>query len=347
MEEQVIRQVLQVIESERVPESANLWPAIQAKAVTRHRRSRSIPLPHTRPGWALLVLLVCFFVGGTAYAMSSVISQLFRMERGLAVIDISALYHEVGQTQTIDGVTVTLARAYADANRIVIAYTVESQDGQQYDVGDVTLKNEAGHEFAQMYAMGMEQAEVLSFDATPVQGTPEQLSLRLSQNFRGRFPTPDATAAVTEDAGGTGAPESAIAELQPVTRGAVQGTYRFEFTVPFIAGNSVTVQETVEQELAAVRICPLDAAGCPDTEQVRDVAVRLEDVVVTPSGTTATLCLEQPERWSEELSFIASVQPSSGATVGVSAGQAIERAACELLFFLGASSDGPTPWTLT
>ncbi|MGH2543724.1 MAG: DUF4179 domain-containing protein [Ardenticatenaceae bacterium] len=384
MSERKLNRYLTEIAAGEIPDSLDLWPSIRRRVesepvqpaahfVTRnslHHASEAVagfflrqvliaPVPHSRLGWVLLFVVVFLFVGSATYGMSSVISQLFRLEEGLRQVDLSGLYHEVNQSQTVNSVTVTLERAYADANRIVIAYLIESDNAQQHDIGGLSLMDGQGHEFPFMRGMGVGgaselidgelppgvRANVLSFDASAVEGAPSQLELHLIMHLYS-YQNPMITGAtdpVTD--GATESPGSTVTELQPVERVEAPGYYRFNFTVPFIPGEIMEVEQTVVRETAEV-VCPLE--GClAEIEQVHNVAVRLDQVVLTPSETRATLCIEKPARWSEELTFVASLQPGSGPEVSGSGESAMAGKPCADVRFQAAPANRPTTWTLT
>ena len=290
MKEQRVVQILQGIAEDEVPATLDLWPEIQARV-----QPQRCPLlwtrlmPTTRLGWAGLItaLLLAFSAG--AYAVAPLLSQAFQMEAGLYHIEQANLSQEVNLSQTVDGITVTLERVYADANRIVVGYTVNGStdmpDNRNLFPAQVTLTDEQGIVFPAIGGVGRfipvgpgaEAAEawtggfVASFDAAVVQGAHEALHLCLVMDVETYVvptpmpPTPD----VYED---RGSPDPIV----PVT---TAGPFTFDFSVSFTPGHALEVQQTVE------------AAG---------VAVKLERVVITPSETRAYLCFDPPDGESED-----------------------------------------------
>jgi len=265
----------------------------------------------------------------------------------------------------VDGVTVTLERAYADANRIVVGFTIKGLNGQRYDARHLTLTDAAGTVFSGMHGYGVtgqshilkvslppgEGAYVLAFDAAPVEGAPAELDLRLVMEVVEALPPDAFKLPPTPDSPPAEPPDSMVMEALPAPEGAIVGTFAFDFSVPFIPGRVAEVNQTVE------------AAG---------VAVRLERVVVTPSETRAILCFErptgEPREWmpittldagdKQDLSGI--VKPLMGATWYVLSGRLrfkpdgsinavdeTEQEGCYCYSFLASLQDQRGEWTLT
>ncbi len=245
-------------------------------------------MPATRLGWAFMALVLCLAFGAVAYAVVPVVSRLFQQEAGLRHVEQANLVQELNLSQTVDGVTVTLERAYADANRIVVGFTIKDPNGQRYDASHLTLTDAAGAVFSGMHGYGVtgqsdilkvslppgEGAYVLAFDAAPVEGAPAELDLRLVMEVREFMlpldaPEPPPTPISPPDE----PPASMVVEALPVPEGAIVGIFTFDFSVPFIPGRVAEVNQTVEDAGAAV---------C------------LERVVVTPSETRAYLRFDSP-----------------------------------------------------
>ena len=245
-------------------------------------------MPATRLGWAFMALLLCLAFGAVAYAVVPVVSRLFQQEAGLRHVEQANLVQELNLSQTIDGVTVTLERAYADANRIVVGFTIKGPNGQRYDAHHLTLTDMAGTVFSATIGFGVtgqsdilqvslppgEGAYVVAFDAAPVEGAPAELDLRLVMEVR-EFVLPlDAPEPPPTPISPPGEPPASMAvEALPVPEGAIVGIFTFDFSVPFIPGRVAEVNQTVED--AGVAMC-------------------LERVVVTPSETRAYLRFDSP-----------------------------------------------------
>lgn len=276
---------------------AQTAPAEGEEATAAHasrrqpRLRRIIPrvlVPTTRLAWAGMVVAALLIFSAVAYAGVPAVRQLFQQEPGLQHVEQADLVQELDLSQTVNGVTFTLERAYADANRIVVGYSVKDPDGQRYHTDPLTLTGADGTVFPGTTGLGAagksaifgielppgEKADVLSFDAAAVEGTPVELDLRLVVEVR-ELVLPTDTQGLS--ASPTGLPaepgEPMVEELEPMPPGAVVGTFTFDFSMPFIPGRVAEVNQTVE------------AAG---------VAVTLQRVVVTPSETRAHLRFDPP-----------------------------------------------------
>jgi hypothetical protein len=347
MKETRVARILHEIARQEVPDDVDLWPAIQTRVQPRRRpslwmRSR----PATRLGWIFLALILTLALATVAYAVAPVVGQLFQQEAGLQHVERTALVQELVLSQTVDGVTVTLERAYADANRVVIGFTVSGPEGQRYDPYRVTLTSAEGTVFPLTTGMGAtgqsdvlgvdlpagEGAYVMSFDAA-VEGEPPALDLRLAVRVERTTLPPDATSPfLTSARPPAEPPDSAVVELEPLPtpdEGAIVGPFTFDFSVPFNPGHSVEVQQTAE------------AAG---------VTVRLERVVVTPSETRAILCFEPPAGADTVWTLIAALNVGDGRNLFGGVVDPIGEAGkedCHRVIYPYSLADRPGLWTLT
>jgi hypothetical protein len=144
--------------------------------------------------WArtsLVAALAIFALVGATYVALPLLQQLWASDRGLAHVANAGLVRDVEGAQTIDGVTVHLQRAYADANRVVVGYTVEFPKSVRfYDrdatpmVGEVTLTDSEGRQyrgvtstFAGASPLG---AQLLSFEGPGIASAPRNTTYTLS-----------------------------------------------------------------------------------------------------------------------------------------------------------------------
>lgn len=341
MEKQTVTRILQEIAEQGVPANVNLWPAIH----TRLQPQRRIPrrarwMPATRLGWIGLILGALLLFGSVAYALHPVIGQVFRMLPGWQYVEESRLAQELNLSQTQDGVTVTLERAYADANEIIIGYTVKGLADQRIHVSRARLSDKQGTVFPELAGAGVtgasdllgvqlppgEGAYVTAFDASAVKGTPASLQLHLTMQLARLVPVDQALAHTTP------VPQSSdsAAMVEPVMtmrEEIVGGPFTFDFSVPFIPGQIVEVQQTVE------------TAG---------VAMRLERVVITPSETRAILCFEPPD--DIEWTLLADLDTGDGQEVPTSfvsrlSGNGGE--SCHRVSYLESLTSQSGLWTLT
>jgi len=324
MKENQVAHALRQIAKQGVPNNMDLWPAIKARLQPRRHPSRWERLvPNTHLGWAFLSLALILAFGAAAYAVSPAVARLFEQEPGLEYVAQAELFQEFDLSQTLDGITVTLERAYADGNRIVIGFTLQTPGNRQYEARHLTLTDAAGNVFRRTVGFGAagqsdlyeislppgKGAYVFAFDAAAVVGMPEELDLRLAMELEELVLPPDAEEEKVlslHTAPHPPPPEQAspaepevverivgyvrdspdepqqpiVVELQPLPAGAIVGPFAFDFSVPFVPGRTIEVQQKVE------------AAG---------VAITLQKVVIAPSETQATLCLVTPDRSKEWL----------------------------------------------
>ena len=152
----------------------------------------------TRLGWAIAGLALT----SAAYATVPILQRALRLERGLQRIQEQHLGQEVDLRQIVAGFTVAVQRVYADANRIVIGYTVSGPADiafNNFSPIDTVLTDQEGREYPTHSGIGagMEGdtgGYVLSFDAGVLSQAPERLQLRLVTEIMGLPSTPVAQA---------------------------------------------------------------------------------------------------------------------------------------------------------
>ncbi|NLE99494.1 MAG: DUF4179 domain-containing protein [Anaerolineales bacterium] len=292
MKKHQVGDVLTEIVERDVPGSVDLWPGIRARLQPTRRRSyRGTGLrlrwPAGRLGWAFAALAAFLLLSGMVYAVGPAVSRVFRMVPSWQYVEEQGLVQDVHLSQTINGVTVTLEKVYADANQILIGYGISGlPDGVIQ--AEVTLTDEKGTAFRELAGAGVtgtsdlldvslpagEGRYVVAFDGSGVEGAPPELELHLAMHLvRPIFVTPDATP-VTVDGQEVESPV-AVEALTPLTVGerTTMGPFVFDFRAPFLPARVSEVQQTAH------------AAG---------IAIRLQRVVVTPSETRITLCFQPP-----------------------------------------------------
>jgi len=238
--------------------SRDWWYNAIARVGARKHRSRWFGLvPKTRLAWAFLPLIV-LLLGGAVYGAGSLLSELF--QKHAPQIEEAGLAQELDLSQTINGITVSLERAYADSNVVLVGFTVSGPDARyQPEVGELSTSD--GQNLPGMIGVSLgskavlgnwnasERAMIYTFDTSSLKEMPSELSLIL-------------------DIGVADSP--IIGESQTMA-----GPFRFEFDVPFHAGKSIDIGQTVE------------AVGVP---------VTLEQVVISPWGVRAVLQLPNDEQ---------------------------------------------------
>lgn len=271
MDERLITQSLQEQARKDIPEDMNLIPEVTEK-VGRVSRAAA----RSRLSWVAAAVLGMLAVSVVAYAAARLLQEP-SFDPGLRGASEAELVTELNLTQTMGDVTVTLAYAYADVNRISFAYRMsgEAPIGTSYEFSGERLTDSAGHEFQSMFGGGggggggggeapivheftMEQFG--SYDVSMLDDLPDDLDLRLEVDV-------DQVVGATLGEGGTPQPVESGPARTPI------GPFVFEFTIPLIRG----------QEIA-----PEQSASDGET------MLTLERLVIAPSMTRALMCFDPP-----------------------------------------------------
>jgi len=252
-------------EVKEVEPSRSWWHnAISRVVVQRHRSRWSGLIPKTRLAWAFLPLIV-LLVGGAVYGASSLLSELF--QKHAPQIEEAGLAQELDLSQTINGITVSLERAYADSNVVLVGFTVSGPDARyQPEVGELFTAD--GQKLPGMIGVGSRSKEIMgnwnaselamiyTFDTSSLKDVSSELSLIL---------------------------ETEVADLPVIGKSqTLAGTFKFEFIVPFHSGKSINIGQTVE------------AAG---------VSVTLDKVVISHWGARAVLQLPNGDKYAPIVSL--------------------------------------------
>jgi hypothetical protein len=227
--------------------SRDWWHNVISRLGEQKHRSRWFGLmPKTRLAWALLPVLV-LLVGGTVYGASSLLTELF--QKHAPQIEEAGLAQELDLSQTINGITVSLERAYADSNVALVGFTVNGPD-TRYQAEISGLSTADGQNLSGMIGVGTGSKEIMgnlnsfatiyTFDASTLKDVSSELNLIL---------------------------EVSVADLPMIGESkTLAGPFRFEFNVPFHAGKSIAIGQTFE------------AGGVP---------VTLEQVTISHWGVSA------------------------------------------------------------
>ncbi|MBC7227444.1 MAG: DUF4179 domain-containing protein [Thermoflexales bacterium] len=277
MKEQQLRRILDDIASQEIPADVDLWPAIRTRLPAASEfRQPARPIP--RLGWTFLLVILGLVTGLTAYAMSALWGGI-PFWRPVEEAGLGTTLH---LSQTMNGYTVTLERAYADANQILIGFTVTGAENQRI-MTTGTLRDAYGNLIPGLAFTGFSgqsdllglslppgvQAIVQAFDASALRETSPELSLRFEVNLVAEASQPQEPEAKPPDENTDG--EHII--LKPMPIKSVAGPFVFQFSVPFHSGRRVEVARTVTQ---------------------RGVAITLQRVILTPPEARAILCYTVP-----------------------------------------------------
>ncbi len=214
--------------------------------------------PKTRLAWAFVPIALLVIIGGTAYAATFVIKELFLNYAGH--IEEAGLAQELDISQTIGNVTVRLERAYADGNVVLVGYTVSGPQERYFTRGGELITDE-GQALPPLFGMGFvpgserimsewrpsdRVAYLAGYDASLIKGEPPYLNLTLDiQVSDPPFP---------------GKP---LPSFESCT---------FDFTVPFARANRIVIEQTVEKS---------------------GVAITLDRIEITPWATMAVFRFSQ------------------------------------------------------
>lgn len=267
MDEPRLRHILRKKAEQEIPETMDLRNRIlQAAAPNR-------PLYQRRFGWQR-VALVAVLMLLTATAAYAFYQTRVQPDAGIGAVQADNLIVQLDQSEaiTISGdiiqqMTVTLDYAYADSNRITVAYEIDGiavPDAQVVLFANPTLSDSQGRAYFWLPASGQQlqagtpsetdtafgMSGIMSFDSSGVQEQPEALDLTLQLDV-----------AYT------------TAELQQNDPFAMMmaGRASFSFSLPFNQGQQIAV----EQSAAA-----------------SNLEIRVNQVVIAPSLTRVDLCYD-------------------------------------------------------
>jgi len=204
-------------------------------------------VPATRLGWAALALAAVVVFGGLAAAARAAVPgmvALLQKDERLQQVDLGRT-QSLDLSQTIGGVTVTLEWAYADAQRVLVGYTVRSSDGRRFDPYHPALTDAAGQALLWQGGYGLTgRSDLLQEALPPGAGTFVEIfeyarrSSPLPEMLRLRFVTyvqelilPTASAAPTSEAKAEAGAGAAVVELEPLPNGETIGPFEFEFSL--------------------------------------------------------------------------------------------------------------------
>ncbi len=272
-----IEQALRGCAEAGVPDTVDLWPEIRERVSVAPQRSagRFRLSPRTRIGWVFAVITVFLIASTAAFAAAGalgVLDDLFgSYVPGVQSEDLSV---PINQTQTKDGITVTIDRVYADSEYVFVGYTVEGLEESEgsepsyipwlflsdSDEDRAILSSEcvveaSGLEKASPELPEGSQANVDVFETT------KPLESGEDQRFRAEM--------LIEGPGGT------VRKDSPANIPQITKPFVFEFTVPVKNVPTLEVGQTVE------------TGGVPIT---------LTEVRLSPARTSAYLCFDPPNK---------------------------------------------------
>jgi hypothetical protein len=175
---------------------------------------------------ALAAAALILAVGIVGYAVVPLIDRLLTSQNGVSALPM----HDIGLAQTTSGITVTVDRAYADASRVIVAYTIQVPQGFANSTsgidGKTSLTDASGRTLPFIDATGLAgsspgvNAGLLTFDAESLPGG------IATDTFLLAFPQ---------------------VSTKPVMGGAplVAGRFSFKFDLAVAPGREIAVAKTV------------------------------------------------------------------------------------------------------
>lgn len=240
-------------------------------------------------GRAAVLLLGMLIVGtGVAFAISTALQQFITSDAGLDWVYGKGRGHEIGLSQTIDGFTVTLEWAYADGNRLNLAYTIQGQPGGEYtnltsDQNRLTLGNS-----------GIDVPMIQSMNGMPIGSSGEYLYREYLS--REAMPVYDRSLSVTTYDLSMIPPQD-LPELDLRFEVRVYGvTVQQRTQIPIEKFDEM--KKGPEEAFVLDFTLPLDGEqrvfNTPLTVTDNDIPLTLQRVMVTPSQVRFVLCIAPP-----------------------------------------------------
>lgn len=273
-------------EAASAPANAHAGPRTSAPAPASTHPTLRTPIRRPAGHRRSLRLLVAAAIlviagGGAALAVYTQMQQLIQDDAGLQTVLDRGLGHEVGLRQTVGDFTVTLDWAYADDNRLTLAYSLRGRPGVQY----------ASLESAP-YAVTVRGSDTaLSF----VQGTSVLLDARgqVITDLDALTSANGSMVVRTYDLGGLALDDREALDLR-VELTAYGVANRQRMLIPFDAA-PLMQSSAFGFEFSVPLAGQRRALRAPQTATAQDITLTLREVVVTPSQTRLRLCFTPPD----------------------------------------------------
>ncbi|MDP9375869.1 MAG: DUF4179 domain-containing protein [Chloroflexota bacterium] len=262
----------------------------------------------------------------TGREASLFVACAFERDPGLRRAEEVGLVQHPNASQTVNGFTLTVQRFYADANRIVVGYTIAAADWITGDhrldhrpfAGGLKLTDSAGRTYQEdgryrvsYGGFGPERlaAYIVGFDASglPPAGGEETFRLSFAEspidNYRPLREQPPPVPTVIPNAEGTPAGRVIAPAAPPVRpeRAGTAGPWEITLIAPVSPGRIAEVNQTVTSNVVAsysfgaeVETPVSRCAACPGAP-LQGIAIAVERVVVTLSETRVYLRFTGPE----------------------------------------------------
>jgi hypothetical protein len=230
-----------------------------------HRLSRT---------WRAIVglgIAAILLLAGSALAGGSLFKDAMNMFPGLSQATTTSLGTGGSLAQTVCGYTMTINRAYADANRIVVAYSLSGPAERNFDniAVEPGLEDSQGQPFQPVVGGGTgvqdnQSGNVITYDQTILPLTGDIQTMRLT--------VPSVTA--EEVISGPVSPPASCESAAPVQTADGTTTRQIIVPAPLIFNLEVPLDRRVRQ-----------TAPNESRQSVHGTTVTLDRIVVTPSET--------------------------------------------------------------
>jgi hypothetical protein len=244
--------------AQAIPGGVGFVPHIVSRRRETANRWTTRRLIRARAGIAAALVIGVAIASGTAYAGITLLQTVIQTDPGAAAAYRQNLGEALNLSQTRDGVTLTLVRAYADINRAMITYQVKASGGASTFAGfassngqpvvtDTSGQALVGYDaYFETDPQTNVSVGTVVYDAETAAQNVRELSLRV-----------------------------AVPGVRMTRNGdpMIVGPYAFGLTVPVVSGETMATDETVT---------------------VHGITVTLDRVVVSPSETR--IYLESSDR---------------------------------------------------
>ena len=220
---------------------------------------------------AALALVVVLLFSGFAFAFSggdinALLQKILLAGNGGQQVFQKQQFVHIGKAKTIEGFTLTVEDAYADANEIIVSYSITSANvealgkGGHWAFNDVLLTTKGGANIPELLSRGTEPdwaytknnqnkiatgLNVVYFDGSTIQGNPKSINLHTTVTYgcgsEGGGPSSETingtTTVLTPTPG-----SDCSAKATEVSNKLI---WAFDFSLPFHTGRVVNVHQSV------------------------------------------------------------------------------------------------------
>lgn len=220
---------------------------------------------------AALALVAVLLFSGFAFAFSggdinALLQKVLLAGNGGQQVFQKQQFAHIGKAKTIEGFTLTVEDAYADANEIIVSYSIKSSSastlgkGGHWSFGDVLLATKDGANIPELLSRGTEPdwaytknnqnkiatgLNVVYFDGSTIQGNPKNINLHTTVTYscgsEGGGPsseTINGTTTVLTPTPGSDCSPKAVEVSKKLN-------WAFDFSLPFHAGRVINVHQSV------------------------------------------------------------------------------------------------------